>query len=233
MFERFSEESCGIIFTARKQANQRSAQAVSGEHLLLALIDDEHERCRPSSLQVFEGLIGSFFPKVAGYEQWVDLPISPELKRIFGYAIEEAGSTFAEVVTPDHLLIGILREKDSFAKRILEECGINLADVRDESPRHSPEQLGDPDLRVVVDRCAIVVEQEGHDAPHVFFKTMDIKEHLATHSTALESSCRWLERKGWIKSATRKEHCQAYYERGSSRAYVTSNLFPLNTIPED
>ena len=42
------------------------------------------------------------------------------------YAQEEAGSVGCDTVEPDHLLLGMLRRKDSSAARILSQLGVNL-----------------------------------------------------------------------------------------------------------
>jgi len=60
----------------------------------------------------------------------VDLPLSNECKRILAYAAEEAERLHHSHISTEHLLLGMLRETDSFAAEILRMYGIDLAPTR-------------------------------------------------------------------------------------------------------
>jgi putative colanic acid biosynthesis acetyltransferase WcaF len=65
----------------------------------------------------------------------VDLPLSNECKRILAYGAEEADRLGHKHIGTEHLLLGTLREKDSFATAILTERGVQLEEIRQELAR--------------------------------------------------------------------------------------------------
>src|SRR5947208_15022880 len=60
----------------------------------------------------------------------VDLPLSNESKRVLAYAAEEAERLGHKHIGTEHLLLGLLREKESFAAALLNEAGLALEDAR-------------------------------------------------------------------------------------------------------
>ncbi|HZS49015.1 MAG TPA: Clp protease N-terminal domain-containing protein, partial [Blastocatellia bacterium] len=96
MFERYTEKARRVIFFARYEASQFGASAIEAEHILLGLIRED------------KGLTARFFPRqqisvdsirkeIEGriiihdrVSTSVDLPLSPEAKRVLAYAAEES-----------------------------------------------------------------------------------------------------------------------------------------------
>jgi DNA-directed RNA polymerase sigma subunit (sigma70/sigma32) len=73
----------------------------------------------------------------------VDLPISNECKRILAYATEEADKLTHKFIGTGHLFLGVLREQDCFAAKLLRERGITLEAAREQigsnpSDNHDP-----------------------------------------------------------------------------------------------
>jgi hypothetical protein len=62
----------------------------------------------------------------------VELPLDDASKRILSYAEEEASRMERHYIGCEHLLLGLLREKDSFAARLLEHKGLLLEQMRTE-----------------------------------------------------------------------------------------------------
>jgi ATP-dependent Clp protease ATP-binding subunit ClpC len=69
-------------------------------------------------------------PRGNPFSTSVDIPVSEELGRILGYAIEETTSLGWEAVRPGHLLIGILREEGCYAAKLLEVKGAESEPTR-------------------------------------------------------------------------------------------------------
>lgn len=72
----------------------------------------------------------------------MEIRISPNLNSILDRAVEEAMRTGWTTVEPDHLLLGILRHRENDAARVIEDFGIDPAEMKDfiDSTifRHSP-----------------------------------------------------------------------------------------------
>jgi ATP-dependent Clp protease ATP-binding subunit ClpC len=60
----------------------------------------------------------------------MDLPLSNECKRILKFSAEESTSSGRQHVDTEDLLLGILREEDSFAARLLVDRGLDLEQAR-------------------------------------------------------------------------------------------------------
>jgi ATP-dependent Clp protease ATP-binding subunit ClpC len=60
------------------------------------------------------------------------LPLTPLAKKVVDYAIEEARLLNNKCVGTEHILFGLLREKDGIAAQVLLDCGLQLEEVRRE-----------------------------------------------------------------------------------------------------
>ena len=62
----------------------------------------------------------------------VDIPLSPESKRVLSFAAEEAERMLHNYIGTEHVLLGLMREEKSVAAGILAEKGMRLSAVREE-----------------------------------------------------------------------------------------------------
>ena len=62
----------------------------------------------------------------------VDLPLSNENRRVLSYAAEEAEQLSHNHIGTEHLLLGLLREENCFAAKLLHDRGVHLERVREE-----------------------------------------------------------------------------------------------------
>ncbi|HEY4910538.1 MAG TPA: ATP-dependent Clp protease ATP-binding subunit, partial [Methylomirabilota bacterium] len=62
----------------------------------------------------------------------VDIPLSPESKRVLSFAAEEAERMLHNYIGTEHVLLGLMREEKSVANGILSEKGMRLSAVREE-----------------------------------------------------------------------------------------------------
>ncbi len=60
------------------------------------------------------------------------LPKTPRAKKVIEYAIEEARNLNHNYVGTEHILLGLLRERDGVAAQVLMNLGLKLEDVREE-----------------------------------------------------------------------------------------------------
>jgi ATP-dependent Clp protease ATP-binding subunit ClpC len=60
------------------------------------------------------------------------LPHTPRAKRVIEFAIEESHQLHHNYVGTEHLLLGLLRERDSVAAQVLMNLGLKLQDIREE-----------------------------------------------------------------------------------------------------
>jgi ATP-dependent Clp protease ATP-binding subunit ClpC len=137
MFERYTEKARRVIFFARYEASQFGSPYIETEHLLLGLLREDKaltNRFLKGHDQV-EGIRKQIEDHTVVREKVstsVDLPLSNEGKRVLAYAAEEAERLSHKHIGTEHLLLGLLREENSFAAQILKERGVMLSQIREE-----------------------------------------------------------------------------------------------------
>jgi ATP-dependent Clp protease ATP-binding subunit ClpC len=71
------------------------------------------------------------------------LPQTPRAKKVIEFSIEESRALNHNYVGTEHILLGLLREQDGVAARVLMNLGLKLNEVREEVLNilgHSPEE---------------------------------------------------------------------------------------------
>ncbi len=138
MFERYTERARRVIFFARYEASQLGSASIETEHLLLGLI---REGKGLTSRLFSKGHLSmeSIRKEIEGRTPYrdkvstsVDIPLSPESKRVLGYAAEEAERMLHNYIGTEHILLGLMREDKSVAAGLLSDKGLRLASVRED-----------------------------------------------------------------------------------------------------
>lgn len=136
-WQRFTEAARKTVFYAQEEARALGSNFVAPEHLLLGLLraenaatralermDIETERMRTRILvQAKQG---------TDTDSKEDMQLTAESKRVIDLAYNEANRMDNNFVGSEHLLLGILREGESQAARVLRELGVTLARAREE-----------------------------------------------------------------------------------------------------
>jgi hypothetical protein len=134
VFERYTEKARRVIFFARYEASHYGSPYIETEHLLLGLLREDREVARllpPGSPESIRKQIDAKTEARPGTSTSVDLPLSNESKRVLAYAAEEAERLAHKHIGTEHLLLGLLREKKSFAADMLAERGVVLERLRE------------------------------------------------------------------------------------------------------
>jgi ATP-dependent Clp protease ATP-binding subunit ClpA len=146
MFERYTERARRAIFFARYEASQFGLPLIETEHLLLGLLRENKELIRYTLLQVdHETVRQDIASRIKPGERTstsVDLPLSDHAKRALAYAAEEPERLNHRYIGTEHLLLGLMREKEFASAEFLSRFGASL-----ESLRKRAEGLGDPKRR--------------------------------------------------------------------------------------
>ena len=135
MFERFTEKAIKVIMLAQEEARRLGHNFVGTEQILLGLIGEGTGvaakvlkslgvNLKDSRIEV-EKIIGRGSRFVA-----VEIPFTPRAKRVLELSLEEARQLGHNYIGTEHLLLGLIREGEGVAARVLENLGIDLTKVR-------------------------------------------------------------------------------------------------------
>ena len=147
MFERYSERSRRIIFFARYEALQYGSPVISPEHILLGLLRED--KAAASRYFAAKGNVNTERVRAEIEDRIVvrdripqsaELHLSPEAKRVLFYANEESRAGNSRFVSPEHILIGLLREERTIAAEVLFQFGLRVQDIRSSAAKLRPER---------------------------------------------------------------------------------------------
>ncbi|HLQ76114.1 MAG TPA: Clp protease N-terminal domain-containing protein [Terriglobia bacterium] len=148
MFERYTERARRVIFFGRYEASKFESTAIESEHLLLGLIREDwrvFEQFLSKSIsvvQVRDEIEKLSVPQRGTSTSAINLPLTSEVKRILGYAAEEADHLGHVRIGTELLLLGIMREEHCLAAKILSGLGLELKAIRETTAR-TPESNQD------------------------------------------------------------------------------------------
>jgi ATP-dependent Clp protease ATP-binding subunit ClpC len=142
MFERYTEKARRVIFFARYEAGQYSSACIDTEHLLLGMLREDTAIAKrlsrpPFTLKSIRKRIEELTPPRGKVPTSVDMPLSAGCKRVLTYAAEEAERRGDKHIGTNHLLLGLLNEKDGIGAKVLSEAMVDASAFRDEIGRMS------------------------------------------------------------------------------------------------
>jgi len=132
MFERYTEKARRVIFFARYEASEFGSPYIESEHLLLGLLRESKALSAkllanaPATADTIRKQIERQTTVRKKIPTSVDLPINEECKRVLLHASEEAERLGHKYVGTEHLLLGLLLEKECYAAHLLNESGVSL-----------------------------------------------------------------------------------------------------------
>jgi ATP-dependent Clp protease ATP-binding subunit ClpC len=138
MFERFSDRARKVMQLANQEAQRFNHQYVDTEHLLLGLIKESSGVAVNvlKDLEIDLRKVRNEVEKIvqAGPEMVTmgNLPKTPRAKAVIEFAIEESRNLNHNYVGTEHLLLGLLREKEGVAAQVLTNLNLKLEAVREE-----------------------------------------------------------------------------------------------------
>nr|YP_009296510.1 Clp protease ATP binding subunit [Thorea hispida]AOM65445.1 Clp protease ATP binding subunit [Thorea hispida]ARX95814.1 Clp protease ATP binding subunit [Thorea hispida]UNJ79104.1 Clp protease ATP binding subunit [Thorea hispida] len=137
MFERFTEKAIKVIMLAQEEARRLGHNFVGTEQILLGLIGEGtgiaaqvlktmNVNLKDARIEV-EKIIGRGSGFVA-----VEIPFTPRAKRVLELSLEEARQLGHNYIGTEHLLMGLVREGEGVAARVLENLAVDVTSIRTE-----------------------------------------------------------------------------------------------------
>jgi ATP-dependent Clp protease ATP-binding subunit ClpC len=149
MFERFTERARQVVMLAQDETRTFKHNYIGTEHLLLGLLREE-EGVAARVLDTLDITIEEVRAQVARIVGQGDevktgqIPFTPRVKKVFELALREALSLDQKNIGTEHILLGLVRENEGIAARILRDFDADASTIRDEMLRmlSGPSQRG-------------------------------------------------------------------------------------------
>ncbi len=138
MATRYTERAQRIILLAQEEAKRLNHDYVGTEHILLGMITLQEGRAYQvfNNLKVDRKRVREEINALAGPGDSMlllgDIPFTPKAKKVLEYAFEEAQQMGHNYVGTEHFLLGLIREGEGVAARVLEKMGLEIGEVRKE-----------------------------------------------------------------------------------------------------
>jgi len=135
MWQRFTERARKVILLAQEEAGRVGSQQVATEHLLLGLLRE----AEGVAAQVLESLgvgLAAVRSEVESHVTPKDATVSgepqldPRAKKVVELAADEAKRMKHNYIGTEHLLLGLVREKEGLAAKVLTAQGVTLDQMR-------------------------------------------------------------------------------------------------------
>lgn len=134
MFERFTDTARKTMTFAKEQAVRFRNDHIATEHILLGLLQAGGvvgEVLRDCGLEchVFRQEVEKAIPEGTAAPKG-QIPFAPGAKKVLELALEESKRLGHKYIGTEHILLGLVREKEGIAARALAKAGVKLEAVR-------------------------------------------------------------------------------------------------------
>lgn len=135
MFERFTEKAIKVIMLAQEEARRLGHNFVGTEQVLLGLIGEgtgiaaKTLKSMGVNLKDARVEVEKIIGRGSGFVA-VEIPFTPRAKRVLELSWDEARQLGHNYIGTEHLLLGLIREGEGVAARVLENLGVDLNKIR-------------------------------------------------------------------------------------------------------
>jgi ATP-dependent Clp protease ATP-binding subunit ClpA len=135
VFERFTARARRVVVLAQTEARLLNHNYIGTEHLLLGMLrDDESVAAQVlRSLEVSVDAVRAEVFQIIGEGQAAPtghIPFSPRAKKVLELSLREALQFGHKWIGTEHILLGLVREREGVAGQVLERMGGDLDRIR-------------------------------------------------------------------------------------------------------
>ncbi|MGI8460964.1 MAG: ATP-dependent Clp protease ATP-binding subunit [Solirubrobacterales bacterium] len=137
MFERFTERARQVVVLAPEEARTLQHNYIGTEHILLGLLREEEGLAARvlESLDITVERVRAQVVRIVGSGEEVtsgQIPFTPRAKKVLELALREALSLGHNYIGTEHILLGLVRENEGVAARILLDFDADSEKIRNE-----------------------------------------------------------------------------------------------------
>ena len=138
MFERFTERARQVVVLAQDEARALKHNYIGTEHILLGLLREEEGLAARvlESLDITVEEVRAQVARIVGQGDEVttgQIPFTPRAKKVLELALREALSLGHNYIGTEHILLGLVRENEGVAARILLDFDADSEKIRNEN----------------------------------------------------------------------------------------------------
>jgi ATP-dependent Clp protease ATP-binding subunit ClpC len=235
LFERFTERARQVVVLAQDEARALKHNYIGTEHILLGLLREEEGLAARvlESLDITVEEVRAQVARIVGQGDEVttgQIPFTPRAKKVLELALREALSLGHNYIGTEHILLGLVRENEGVAARILLDFDADAEKIRNEIIR----MLSGPGRR----------QQGGGGAPGEKSKSSKLLDQFGRNLTKLAAESKLdpvvgrqteIERVMQILSRRTKNNPVLIGEPGVGKTAVVEGLaarISSNQVPE-
>src|SRR5688500_11366910 len=137
MFERFTERARQVVVLAQEEARILKHNYIGTEHIVLGLLREEEGLAARvlESLDITVERVRAQVVRIVGSGEEVtsgQIPFTPRAKKVLELALREALSLGHNYIGTEHILLGLVRENEGVAARILLDFDADSEKIRNE-----------------------------------------------------------------------------------------------------
>jgi len=187
LFERFTERARQVVVLAQDEARALKHNYIGTEHILLGLLREEEGLAARvlESLDITVEEVRAQVARIVGQGDEVtsgQIPFTPRAKKVLQLALREALSLGHNYIGTEHILLGLVREDEGVAARILLDFDADAEKIRSEVLR----VLSEPQPRARRGRSRGPVLIVPHDLDSRLSSIEQLLSELATRLEAIE-----------------------------------------------
>jgi ATP-dependent Clp protease ATP-binding subunit ClpC len=191
MFERFTERARQVVVLAQDEARALRHDYIGTEHILLGLLR-EQEGLAARVLESFDVTVEdvrAIVAQVVGKGEEVttgQIPFTPRAKKVLELSLKEGLSLGHDYIGTEHILLGLVRENEGVAARILLDFDLDAETVRNAVIPMLGGDAASPGPRPRLPR------EHRHEAPRLLRAAMTFGAGVAVAGAALGLLAGWL-----------------------------------------
>ncbi|MCJ7691459.1 MAG: AAA family ATPase, partial [Clostridiaceae bacterium] len=138
MFNKFTERAQKMMVYAQKEAEELNHGYVGTEHVLLGILKEEDGLCKKSlnnmkiTLEKVKKLVVEYEGEGDAEIRSTEIPLTPRTKRLLELSLLEARNLNHNYVSPEHILLALIRDAEGVAYTILANLGADFDKLKND-----------------------------------------------------------------------------------------------------
>lgn len=134
-FQKFTEKAIKVVMLAQEEARRLGHNFVGTEQILLGLLGESTgiaaKTLKSTGVTLKEARVETekIIGRASGFVA-VEIPFTPRAKRVLELSWDEARQLGHNYIGTEHLLLGLIREGNGVAVRVLQVLGVDLVKMR-------------------------------------------------------------------------------------------------------